>query len=316
MQKALVNKILQHFTYCVIALTLVGCNSNYSQVYFVQQFSLITKKWDNVIFVYGFADNQREAQVIAEYYSKLYAPRTYRIVASQISDRELDNLQKLSSSQQVKVDQIDKIAHSINQNADKPPSVTRTDEMIERLERSSEKTGDSRAEDIVSNNILQFRAVEKAAKELLGAHDQLDPSILSSPEKSTRELINKQIIALENLKKTASNYQNEINLWEKLIKIDLETKYSKEHQLVEQGLAKAQEGNMLVKKWITAAVLFSDAACKHLNTFKAEGRVNEELFHAMEIFGDDYDAVTQKVLDRAKKNFEKLESTLPRHKAK
>jgi hypothetical protein len=312
MQKALVNHILQHFTYCLIAVALIGCESKYSQVYFVQQFSLITKKWDNVIFVYGFADNQREAQVIAEYYSKLYAPRTYRIVTSQISDRELDNLQKLSSSQQVIVDQIDKSYSAIAQNADKPPSITRTDEMIERLERSSEKTGDSRVADMVSNNILQFRAVEEAAKELLKAHDQLDPPILSYPEKSTKMLINKQISILEALKKSASNYQKEINLWENLIKKDLETKYSKEPQIVEQGLAKAREGNILVRKWIHAAVSFSDAACKHLNAFQSEGRVNEELLHAMTILGDDYDAATQKVLERSKKNFQKLESTLPR----
>jgi hypothetical protein len=34
MQKALVNHILQHFTYCLIAVALIGCESKYSQVYF------------------------------------------------------------------------------------------------------------------------------------------------------------------------------------------------------------------------------------------------------------------------------------------
>lgn len=79
----------------LLALTLVACDSgDPQQIYIVQQQSLLRPAWDDVIFVYGFADNRTEAESIRKHYASVYKDRTYRIISKAVSRREYEKLQK------------------------------------------------------------------------------------------------------------------------------------------------------------------------------------------------------------------------------
>ena len=78
----------------VLVLLATGCEQETKEVAVVQQFSQIMKKWEDVIYVYGYDDNYNEAEVIADHFAKIYAHRTYRIKTASISRREYERQQK------------------------------------------------------------------------------------------------------------------------------------------------------------------------------------------------------------------------------
>ena len=83
------------FIFCaLIALLATGCEQETRNVAVVQQLGQFRPVWDDVIYVYGFADNYSEAKVIADHYSNIYAPRTYRIKTATIPLREYERQQK------------------------------------------------------------------------------------------------------------------------------------------------------------------------------------------------------------------------------
>jgi hypothetical protein len=83
----------------VLALLAAGCEQETKEVAVVQQFSQIAQKWDDVIYVYGYSDNYAAAKVVVDHYSKIYAPRNYRIKTATISQREYERQQKKISTQ-------------------------------------------------------------------------------------------------------------------------------------------------------------------------------------------------------------------------
>jgi len=87
------------FIFCaLLAMLATGCEQETKDVAVVQQLGQFRPEWDDVIYVYGFVDNYAEAKVIADHYSKIYAPRTYRIKTATISQREYERQQKQLST--------------------------------------------------------------------------------------------------------------------------------------------------------------------------------------------------------------------------
>lgn len=86
--------------FCVaLALLATGCEQETRDVAVVQQLGQFRPVWDDVIYVYGFADNYSEAKVIADHYSNIYAPRTYRIKTATIPLRDYERQQKQLTTQ-------------------------------------------------------------------------------------------------------------------------------------------------------------------------------------------------------------------------
>ncbi len=80
---------------CLLIPLLSACEiGETQQIFILQQQSVVRPTWDDVILVYGFADNGAEAESIREHYASAYKDRSYRIVSKAVSRREYEKLQK------------------------------------------------------------------------------------------------------------------------------------------------------------------------------------------------------------------------------
>ena len=80
---------------CLLLATLTACDAKpKKEICVVQQYSPFHGGWDDVILVYGFAENYEEAAVIVEHYLAANEKRDYRIATKTISRREYDALKK------------------------------------------------------------------------------------------------------------------------------------------------------------------------------------------------------------------------------
>jgi hypothetical protein len=63
------------------------------EVSIVQQYSPVMNEWHNVILVFGFMDNEAEAENVKSSYEKIAPGRVYRVHQMQVSSKELKKFQ-------------------------------------------------------------------------------------------------------------------------------------------------------------------------------------------------------------------------------
>ena len=75
-------------------LVLFGCDNEPKEVSFVQQYSGMQAKWEDVVLVYGFADNVENADVIRGGHASAYPEREYRVVTRTMPMWKYERLKK------------------------------------------------------------------------------------------------------------------------------------------------------------------------------------------------------------------------------
>ncbi len=60
----------------------------------MQQFSGMQSKWEDMVLVYGFADNVENADILRGALATKYRDREYRVVTKVVPRREYERLQK------------------------------------------------------------------------------------------------------------------------------------------------------------------------------------------------------------------------------
>lgn len=78
--------------FAVVALT--GCDQDTKEVSVVQQFSGMQSKWEDMVLVYGFADNVENADILRAALVTKYPERDYRVVTKVVPRREYERLKK------------------------------------------------------------------------------------------------------------------------------------------------------------------------------------------------------------------------------
>lgn len=78
--------------FAVVALT--GCDQETKEVSVVQQFSGMQSKWEDMLLVYGFADNVENADMLRAALVTKYPERDYRVVTKVVPRREYERLRK------------------------------------------------------------------------------------------------------------------------------------------------------------------------------------------------------------------------------
>ena len=75
-------------------LLLTGCDQEPKEISVVQQYSGMQAKWEDVVLVYGFADNVENADVICGGHASAYPEREYRVVTRTMPMWKYERLKK------------------------------------------------------------------------------------------------------------------------------------------------------------------------------------------------------------------------------
>ena len=194
----------------------------------------------------------------------------------------------------------------------KPLPPTRTEEMEQRLESNTQRTGDSRVQEVFEKNKELFRTVEQAAAKLISVCEKLNGDILFELNQNSKQLIEREISTLEELEKAALELKDTCGDFEETTQRELAKKISDSPEAIRSALRQAQEGGLLIGKWAQAATRYSQAGRRHMAFFQDTGRIDEALELAAAQSAVDFDEISKKIDERVQTNFEKMEAVAPR----
>ena len=197
-------------------------------------------------------------------------------------------------------------------NAPKPLPPTRTEEMQQRAAANTQRTGDSRAQEVVEQNIGKYQSLEKAVAKLVAATEKANAEVIFEPHKSTLETISQEKKILKEIQECALRVNEELSDFEETTKLAISKKFKDSPENIRSAMEKAQTGKVLFEKWTHDAIQLSQACTRHLDFFQATGKIDQALEIAAAQSGVKYVEAAKKLDERIQSNFQKMETTMPR----
>jgi hypothetical protein len=194
----------------------------------------------------------------------------------------------------------------------KPLPPTRTEEMQQRAIANTHRTGDSRGQEVVEQNIEKYRSLEKAVAKLTAVSGKANGDVIFEPHKSNREELAQQKQILTEIKECALKVNDELSVFEETTKRAISKKYSDSPETIRSAMEKAQTGKILFEKWTHGAIQLSQACTHHLEFFQATGKIDQALELAAAQSAVKFEEAAKKLDERIQSNFQKMETTLPR----
>jgi len=194
----------------------------------------------------------------------------------------------------------------------KPLPPTRTEEMQQRAEANTLRTGDSRVQEVFEKNRELYRSLEQASAKLIEACEKINGDVMFELNQSSQEVIEREIATLEEFEKAALELKDVCIVFEETIKRELAAKFTDSPEVMRSALNQAREGSLLFHKWVQAATRYSQAGLRHMAFFQDTGRIDEALELAAAQSAVDFDEISKKIDERIQSNFEKMEAVAPR----
>jgi hypothetical protein len=192
-----------------------------------------------------------------------------------------------------------------------PPSGTAED-LHARFKAYGDRTGDARMAESIEANLPLIKRLEDRSRDMIEANNQLNADVMVDPENAGAASIALQVKVLGTLQNAALVYKDTALQFREMTAAELSKKHSENPQLIAEALEISQPGMVLAMQWSDTAIAFSTAARRFLQTFQDTGQINPDLFQAMAVRAEEYDAVLDQMQERLEKNQRFIHEQLPR----
>ncbi len=192
-----------------------------------------------------------------------------------------------------------------------PPSGTAED-LHARFKAYGERTGDARMAEAIEANLPLIKRLEDRSRDMIEANNQLDPDVMVDPENAGAASIALQVRVLGTLQNAALAYKDTALQFREMTTAEMSRTHSENPQAIAEALEISQPGMVLAMQWSDTAIAFSTAARRFLQTFQDTTQIDPDLFQAMAVRAEEYDAVLDQMQERLEKNQRFIHEQLPR----
>jgi hypothetical protein len=192
-----------------------------------------------------------------------------------------------------------------------PPSGTAED-LHARFKAYGERTGDARLAGVMEANFSLIQRLEDRSRDMVEANNQLNVEVMVDPENADAASVERQVQVLGMLQNAALAYKDTALQFREMTTAEMSKTHSDAPQQTAEALDLSQPGMVLAMQWSDTAIAFSTAARRFLQTFQDTGRTDPDLFEALAVRGEEYDAVLDKMQERLEKNQKIIHEHLPR----